>query len=237
MFIFKNKKLFTLVFLILFLIDFWTKKNMPLDYRYVTKGALYFSLLLFFIVNKKGIAKNLYVVVGLILCFIGEMFVINIDYAGQEFVFYGMVCIALSKSSLCLKVANKNDFKFSELIPITIIYGFTLVIIFGFILSNLKGFFIPVLLYYIISLITGLFVYLRKGLYSARSFYLVVLGCLLYFVGENVSSISLFTEKLTNDFFMLNYVLVVWGLYFVVLGILFEKDPVNRSKESSEYLM
>ncbi|OIQ28327.1 MAG: hypothetical protein BM564_09660 [Bacteroidetes bacterium MedPE-SWsnd-G2] len=165
------------------------------------------------------------------------MFLINIDYAGKLLVFFGMLCIVLSKICLCLKMANKRDFKFSELIPLAIIYGFILIIIFGLILNNLKEFFIPVLLYYIFSLITGLFVYLRKGVFSTRSFFTVLFGAVLYFIGENISAISLFTNKLSRDFYLLNYVGVIWGMYFVVIGIFFEKDSINKNLETEEYLM
>ena len=210
---------------------------MPINYRYLTKGALLMCLLLFFLLNKKGITKNLYVVLSLVFIFFAEMFLINIDYAGKLLVFFGMLCIVLSKICLCLKMANKRDFKFSELIPLAIIYGFILIIIFGLILNNLKEFFIPVLLYYIFSLITGLFVYLRKGVFSTRSFFTVLFGAVLYFIGENISAISLFTNKLSRDFYLLNYVGVIWGMYFVVIGIFFEKDSINKNLETEEYLM
>jgi len=225
--LFKNKTYFFVLFTVILLLDIIVKiclENFP--YRYISKPLVLLLLITFYLINNKGPRKNkfLYVLLGLIVFLIGDIFVIN--HTNKVFFICSMLLFSLGKLLYCLNFSNVKEFNLSRLIPFLLFCFIFIVVIFRLVYENLGSYFIPVMSYFFISLLLALFSFLRKNATTITSYRIVFLGILFFLVSETVMVIKTFYHEIIFQDFI---VMFTYGFaqYFIITGLLLEYKMNN----------
>lgn len=168
-------------------------------------------------------------IIALISFFIGDILIIN--HTNIVFIGLGLFFFSIGKICFSLKFSHKHDFKVSRLIPFTlVIFGYVIFLI-GFLFDSLKGFLVPALLSFFLTMLMFQFAYLRKGIFNKKSYYNVLFGIVLYMVSEGLMAIKTFKmDIIFQDFLIM--MLYGAGMYFIVYGIIKEKDNDQHFADS-----
>lgn len=232
--IFSNHKQFAWLFFSMLIIVLIVKLNLPpFPYRLITKPVLLILLIIYFITNKKGKnkSKHLWMCLALLSFLIGDILIIN--HQNVIFLSLSLVVFSLGKIFFTLKFSHKQDFKVSRLIPFTILIFFYIVLLIGFLINNLKSFFIPALASFFLTLLMFQFAYLRKDVFNKKSYLSVLFGIFLYTSSEAIMAIKTFRLDLPFQEFLIMLFYGV-GLYFVVYGVVNEKEEEHDLLEKQE---
>ncbi|APX99823.1 lysoplasmalogenase [Lacinutrix venerupis] len=226
-FIFKYPFRFTIIYLILYILDaFFKNSDVLYSCRYVSKILLSSSLLVFYLYNtkQKDSNKKKLVITALSLFILGDFFFIRgNDNNIIHFVIAGIL-FAIAKIFYSIRFLNNKDFKISKLVPF-LLFCFTYMSVIMFLVySNLGGFFIPFLIYLFVAMLLMQFAFLRKEEVNSKSFWLVMVGVVAFMFADSINMLKMFYNpliaynKLTIMFF---YCL---AQYLIVFGILKEVD-------------
>jgi len=221
--LFKNTTYFTILYFTIFLIDTIVKVNLePFPLRYITKGCLVVTLILYFFFNEKEVSvKNRNLIFGALICFIiGDLFIIA--SANKLFLVFGVVLFAAAKVLYGIRFSNKKDFNIFKLIPFLLFCFTYMSVVMLLVYNKLGSYFIPVLLYLFIVMLTAQFAYLRKGEVNAISYWLVFVGVVLSMFSD---SITILKEFYNPEFAYNQYTIMLFygtSQYFIVLGLVKE---------------
>ncbi len=221
--IFKNTRYFTLLFFVILFIDIFVKLYCPVQYRYISKPWVVSLLFIYFYINKKKKyrKKNLWVFLALISFFLGDLVIIK--HTDIIFLSMSLLFFSIGKIFFCLKFSHKRDFNILRLVPFSIIMFTYTVFLISVLFKSLKAFFVPALFSFFLTLLMFQFAYLRKGVFSKKSYLYVFLGVLFYVFSESIMAIKTFKQDLPFQDFL---IMMFYGtsLYFIVLGIVKEKQ-------------
>jgi len=220
----KTEKSFTLLFVFVLLLDLVCSSSDSLSqFRYITKPAILTSLIIYFLAKNKGLssfAKNL-TLLALVLSLIGDI-LLMFDNGSPNFFIAGLGSFLLAHIMYALVFLKKGkpNKRIWIFLSVLILYGFGL---FYMIKDGLGNMLIPVLLYImaIFSMATAAFV--RKESVLNTSFYLVLIGALLFMLSDSLIAVDKFYKpfQLSNLSIMLTYGI---AQLLIVFGILKQQD-------------
>ncbi|WP_452599894.1 lysoplasmalogenase family protein [Pontimicrobium sp. MEBiC01747] len=226
--LFKNFWCFSVLYIVLLIIDSYIKVNMEaFPYRYITKTLLIFSLIVFFIVNEKKekLTKVSIVILALLSFTIGDVFLINSE-SSVMFVI-GSVFFALGKILYAIRFSNKEDFNILKLIPFLLFCFVYMCSLMMLVYNNLGDYFIFLLMYLFIVMILAQFAYLRKNEVNKISYWLVLVGVILSMFSDSLTILKQFYD----NSIAYNHITIMlfYGMsqYFIVLGIVKERKKLN----------
>ncbi|WP_397363133.1 lysoplasmalogenase family protein [Olleya sp. R77988] len=231
--IFKNTLVFSIVYILLYLLDSFFKNSETLfSCRYISKTLLSLSLLAYYLINtkQKDKHKKRLVVVALCCFILGDVFFITGNNGNVlHFIFASSLFIA-AKVCYSLRFLNNEDFKITKLIPFLLFCFLYMSIIMTIVYNNLGSFFIPLLLYLFVVMLLMQFAYLRKSEVNNKSFWLVIIGVVFSMVADNIDILKMFYDpsiaynKITVMFFH--------GLsqYLIIMGVLEESNKTEIVK-------
>ena len=230
LYIFKNRKWFTLLFFTILIIDILVKLNLSsFPYRYFSKPFVVFSLIVYYYLNNKEKDKKQkkWVFLSLIVFLIGDLIIINHD----NFIFLAisMVCFSLAKVFLSLRFSHKHDFNIMRLIPLSILmFAYTIFIV-SMVYQNLGDFFAPAITCFFLSLLLFQFAILRRGIVDRVSYLYVLIGVIFFILSESMMAIKTFNTALPYQDVL---IMLFYGsaLYLIVMGIVSEKKLMKEEQ-------
>ena len=230
MFIFKNKRFFTIFYFSILTIDLIVKLNLEtIPFRLITKPSIVLSLLIYYLLNKKekGKKKFLFMILALSFFMLGDLFFI---FNGTSVLFaLGMSCFVIGKLFYAFRFSNENDFKLIKLLPLLIFCFTYILIILSIVYDNLGTYFFPALLYLFVAMLVLQFTHLRKSEVDRRSYLIVGLGVFCSVFADSISVLHTFYSN--GIFYEEISVILFYGIsqYLIVMGILEEKVKKDNS--------
>lgn len=220
----KALKIFTIVFAVITLGELISSNYNGYEYlHYYFKPAIVTSLMLFFWSQSKKIKKGLRMLFTFALVFslIGDILLMFVDRS-TNFFLCGLVSFLIAHLIYVLGFGKQRNKTVKPLgfIVFLLIYAAGL---FYLLLDGLKEMLIPVVIYMLVILSMATMAYLRKGMVSNRSYYLVLIGAILFLVSDSILALNKFYEPqlYSSISIMLTYAL---AQYFIVIGILKESE-------------
>lgn len=227
---FKNLTQFTFIYFLVLAIDILVKLYGPIEYRYFSKPFLIPLLLLYYYHNKETHNKRgqLWVFLALTSFLIGDILIIN--HLNQVSLAASLLFFTLGKLFFSLKFIHKEDFNVVRLIPFSILLFAYIFLLVGFVYQDLNVFFSAAIISFFFTLVIFQFAFLRKGVYSSRSYYYVFFGVLLFLVSESIMAIKTFKQNIPYQDFL---IMLAYGssIYLITTGIVFEKDAVGDNEK------
>lgn len=227
---FKNLTQFTFIYFLVLAIDILVKLYGPIEYRYFSKPFLIPLLLLYYYHNKETHNKRgqLWVFLALTSFLIGDILIIN--HLNQVSLAASLLFFTLGKLFFSLKFIHKEDFNVVRLIPFSILLFAYIFLLVGFVYQDLNVFFLAAIFSFFFTLVIFQFAFLRKGVYSSRSYYYVFFGVLLFLVSESIMAIKTFKQNIPYQDFL---IMLAYGssIYLITMGIVFEKDTVGDNEK------
>lgn len=217
--LFKNTKLFSIVFFIFLLTDILIKVYLEVyPYRYISKPTIILLLTGFYFSNQLELnsKKNRYTIVALFFFLLGDIFFINTTI--DKPVMITMLFYGIGKIFYSLRFSNTKDFKIKELMPLVVISFIFIWIIYSVVYDNLGEYLIPMLIYVFITLLMTQIAFLRKKAVDYKSFLLVFLGILMILGPETVMALKMFYSNIAfqDVIIMAGYGI---GQYLIIIGI------------------
>ena len=231
--IFKNKNIFSLVFLVVLIIDIVIKTTQDVCvYRFVSKVSLTVLLLAYYIINHKEVfyIKSFFMISALSFFLIGDVFLIL--YEVELYYLFGIFCFAIGKLFYVFRFANQRDFKIKNILPVILFcFSFMLIILY-LINDNLNNYFFPTLVYLFAVTMFVIFAFLRKGEVSNESYYLVIIGVILSLFADSIAALSSFYNSAIP--FQAITIMLFYGVsqLLVVLGVVQGNSPKDVLVES-----
>ncbi|MEO8934610.1 MAG: lysoplasmalogenase family protein [Xanthomarina sp.] len=220
---------FTLIYFLILTIDITVKLYGSIGFRYFSKPLLILFLLIFYNQQKETQTKKdqLWVFLALSSFLIGDILVIN--HIERVFLSASLFFFTLGKIFFSIKFLHKEDFNVVRLIPFSILLFTYIFLLIGFVYEDLSLFFLAAIISFFFTLVIFQFAFLRKGVFSLKSYYYVFFGVLLYLVSESIMAIKTFKEPIPYQDFL---IMMAYGssIYLIIMGILFEKDGVELKK-------
>ncbi|MFV0571431.1 MAG: lysoplasmalogenase family protein [Xanthomarina gelatinilytica] len=227
---FKNHKQFTFIYFLVLAIDITVKLCYPIELRYFSKSMLIPLLLIFYYQNKEANNRRdqLWVFLALTSFLIGDVLIIN--HLNQVSLAASLLFFTLGKLFFSLKFIHKEDFNVVRLIPFSILLFAYIFLLVGFVYQDLNVFFSAAIVSFFFTLVIFQFAFLRKGVYSSRSYYYVFFGVLLFLVSESIMAIKTFKQNIPYQDFL---IMLAYGtsIYLITMGIVFEKDAVGDNEK------
>ncbi len=193
------------------------------QFRYITKPVILTSLIIYFLVSNKGLHSNTknFTLLALVLSLLGDI-LLMFDNGSPNFFIAGLGSFLLAHIMYAFVFLKKGKTHKGIWIFLSVLmlYGIGL---FYLIKDGLGNMLIPVLLYVlaIFSMATAAFA--RKERVVNISFYLVLIGALLFMLSDSFIAVDKFYKPLpfSNISIMLTYGI---AQLFIVLGILKQSD-------------
>ena len=224
--IFKNIRVFTILYLVLFLVDFSIKNNPDyhFPFRYISKSLLLLSLLLLYAINvREKNPKKRNLVFAALSCFlIGDIFLIGGDNIVQFVI--GALFFSIAKIFYTLRFTNNKDFKIIKLLPFLLFCFIYMSVIISIVYNNLVAFFFPTLFYLFIVMLLAQFAYLRKAEVNNLSYWLVLVGVICSMFSDSINTLKMFYDY---DIAYNNFtIMFFYGIsqYLILVGILQEHN-------------
>ncbi|MCX7549131.1 lysoplasmalogenase family protein [Xanthomarina sp. F1114] len=223
---FKNTRQFTLLYFFLLTLDIVVKLTCPIAFRFATKPLLVLALLLFYFQHRESQTNKdqLWVFLALGSFLIGDILIIN--HINPIFLSASIVAFTLGKIFFSIKFIHKEDFNVARLIPFSMLlfaYIFGLVTL---VYEGLESYFAIAIISFFFTLVILQFAFLRKSVFSLKSYYYVFIGVLFYLISESIMAIKTFKQDLPFQEF---FIMLTYGaaIYFIIMGIVFEKEGVE----------
>lgn len=230
--IFKSRGVFSLVFLIILIIDIIVKNTLDVSvYRFISKISLPVLLISFYILNQKEAfkIKKYFMITALSFFLIGDIFFIL--YEVELYYILGIIFFSLGKVFYVFKFSNQKEFKLGKLLPV-VFFCFTFMFIMLYLINdNLNNYFFPTLVYLFTVTMFVIFAFLRRGLVNNTSFFLVLIGVFLSLIADSIAALSSFYSSSAIPY-QESTVMLFYGVsqLFIVLGVLKETACNNRIK-------
>ena len=220
----KTERSFSLLFLFVLLLDLVCSSSQDLSpFRHITKPAILTSLIIYFLVNQRGLSSftRSFSLLALTLSLLGDV-LLMLDEKNPNFFVAGLgsFLVAHIMYTMVFLKKSKADRRIWLFLLVLAIYGLGL---FYFIKDSLGLMLIPVLCYIIaiFSMVTA--AYSRRGRVSRPSFYLVIIGAILFLLSDSMIAI----DKFLHPFSFSNIgIMLTYGIaqFLIVLGILKQNE-------------
>lgn len=216
----KNQKLFTFVFILILIAELITGNSTSLNaIHYYTKPALLILLLNFFWVNSRHLTSKTRNTMFLALFFslLGDvllLFVTNSHY----FFIAGLFAFLLAHIFYIVVFLFKKN-KDNNLLPFVFVILFIASGLYSIIRPGLATMQIPVSIYILVISIMAITAFLRKGKVNKESYYLVLIGAILFMLSDSILALNKFYRPLafSHISIMLTYALAQLAIVFGIL--------------------
>ena len=221
----KSRNAFFLFFIIVLIIDISIKINYEIiNLRFISKSILSILLMIYFFVYNRELLKIkwFFMIMALLFFLIGDIFFIL--YEIELYYIFGIFSFTFGKLFYIFRFSNQNDFKFKQLLPVLFLCFSLMITVLFLINDNLNNFFFPTLLYLFIVTLLFVFTFLRKGMVSKKSYYMVFLGVILSLFSDFLTALSSFYVEIPYNGIG---IMLFYGLsqLFIVFGIVEETNP------------
>lgn len=220
----KFEKSFTILFFVIVIIELFSRSLSALSsLHYISKPLILISLILFFYLKSEHLTiktKRL-VLLALVLSLIGDV-LLMFDYISPNYFITGLASFLLAHLFYILVFLDKRNSKNKPIvfIAILIIYTFSL---FYILKNELGALLLPVIIYVIAIFTMAITASLRKENVPKLSYYLVLIGALLFVISDSFLAINKFYTAVPSEHLI---VMSTYSLaqYCIVMGILKQKS-------------
>ena len=220
----KTEKQFSILFVIIVLIELLTGSTESLEYtHYLAKPAIVISLILLFAKTSESLPKPIkkLTLFALVFSLLGDVMLMFVD-TSEHFFTLGLVAFLTAHIMyvlVFLKHRNKQKSPFG-FIALLLIYAACL---FNFLKDGLGDMLIPVIVYMIIILAMATTAFLRKNNVNILSYGLVFFGAICFMISDSILALNKFYQPIpwSNVSIMVTYAL---AQYLIVIGILKLKE-------------
>ena len=223
--LFKGPKSFLVIFLCVLFIDLiFTNIDYLYEYRYATKIWIVITLGIHFYYNSSNLLQKERVLIftALFLSLIADIILITDNL---YFLVVGMLMFMLAKICYSIVYSFKAKFDIDRLLPFLAVTLLYCLFVIYFLYEGIGNLYIPVIGYIFISLIMTKMAYLRYKQVNDKSYYLVLLGAVIFMISETIMAFYNFYKPLPYTFTL---VILTYGLsqYFSIRGVILQ----NKSK-------
>lgn len=223
--LFKKKKLFSVIFLIVLFIDLvFTNIDYLYEYRYITKPWIVITLVIHFYWNSLHLLPKERLLVFLALAFslIADFILITDSMTS---LIIGMSMFILAKICYAILFSFRARFDIDRLLPFLAVVLLYCLFIIYFVYDGVGELFIPVLVYIFVTLTMAKMAYLRYNMVNKNSYYHVLAGAALFMISETIMGFYSFYEPLPYTY---TSVLLTYGLsqFFTIRGIILQNEKV-----------
>lgn len=217
---------FVVAYIIIVICDLICSSNEAyLDLRKITKPSILGSLIIFFLVHRKGLGISIFrlIILALLFSLVGDILLLFVKQS-QLFFIAGLVMFLLAHVMyilVFLKKYNKHK-KNKVFLILTIAYSVGL---FYLLYPGLGDMLIPVIVYMIVILLMSNASYLREKRVSQKSFLMVFIGSLFFMISDSILAFTMFYQPLSmsNVWIMTTYAI---AQLLIVCGILRQKNQI-----------
>ena len=220
----KFEKTFTALFIVIVLIELLSSTLSALSsFHNVAKPLILISLILFFYMQGKHLTNKTRSTMLFALTFslIGDI-LLMFDHISMNYFLAGLISFLLAHIMYILVFIKKKNTSLKPIpfIVILIIYALGL---FYLLMDGLGSMLIPVIVYIIIILTMAISAALRKGNVPILSYYLVLIGSLLFILSDSFIAINKFHTSIPSEHLLImsSYAL---AQYSIVMGVLRQKN-------------
>ena len=226
--IFKNKIYVSIFFFLVLAIDIYVKfTENPLPTRFFTKSLIICILFYYFILNRRQKqANDNYFYIGLLFFWMGDL--VLLLYENPILYIAGMSLFIIGKLFYTKRFSHQKDFDMSSLMPFFVVIFIYIVVIVLFVYDNLKDFFIPTIIYIFASMLMGLFAFLRKDSVNKKSFYLIMFAVVFGVCSDSTAVLQSFYDTELPYHQILVMLFYALFQYFIILGLVEEKEIENK---------
>tara|TARA_R110002050_G_scaffold193214_1_gene328108 strand:+ start:8790 stop:9461 length:672 start_codon:yes stop_codon:yes gene_type:complete len=213
------------VFILLVLLDLVTGYLHFQGLRQLTKPLILLSLILFFWIYGRQLAKKTYryILLALFFSLLGDIFLLY-DHLSPMYFMLGLVAFLLAHITYALVFLIQGKSILKRKMPLValllLVYGTTLFIILQDNLGTLK---IPVIIYILGILAMAITAYSRKDLVGPTSFKLVFIGAVLFILSDSILAINKFLITVPGSHILVMGTYAT-AQYLIVRGLLLSKD-------------
>lgn len=193
--------------------------------RGTTKPSILGSLIIFFLIHKKGLGISIFrlMILALLFSLAGDILLLFVIQS-QLFFIAGLVMFLLAHVMYILVFLKKHnkDKKNKIFLMLTVVYGIGL---FYLLYPGLGTMLIPVMVYMIVILVMSNASYLREKRVSQISYLMVFVGSLLFMTSDSILAFTMFYQPLpmSNIWIMATY---ATAQLLIVGGILRQKNQI-----------
>lgn len=191
----------------------------PGIWHYLTKPAILFSLLVFFIKNSSHLGKRTRsaMVCALLFSLLGDILLMFVKKSPLFFT-GGLAAFLIAHILFIVVFLKKKSLKHPYYMFMALLGGYALGL-FYLIKTNLGDMMAPVVLYIIVILAMALSAFLRRKNTTRLSYTLVLLGAVFFLISDSILALNKFYKPL---FYPQVSIMLTYGLaqFFITLGIL-----------------
>lgn len=223
--LFKKKKPFLVVFLIVLLVDLvFTNIDYLYDYRYITKPWIVITLALHFYYNCLHLLpkERLLVFLALALSLVADFILITDSIPS---LITGMSMFILAKICYTIIFSFKARFDIDRLLPFLAVVLLYCLFIIYYVYDGLGELVIPVVVYIFVTLTMAKMAYLRYNMVNKESYYFVMAGAIFFIISETIMGFYNFYKPLPYTY---TSVLLTYGLsqFFTIRGIILQNEKM-----------
>src|SRR5690606_10207720 len=223
--LFKKKKPFLVVFLVVLFVDIiFTNIDYLYEYRYATKPWIVITLAIHFYYNCLHLSQEERLLVFLALAFsLVADFILITD--NLTFLIVGMSMFILAKICYAILFSFKARFDIDRLLPFLAVVLMYCLFIMYYLYEGVGDLFVAVVVYIFVTLIVAKMAYLRYNMVNKKSYYFVMAGAVLFMISETIMAFYNFYKPLP---FTYTSVLLTYGLsqFFTIRGIILQNEKV-----------
>lgn len=189
------------------------------EFNYIAKPLVALSLMVFFLIQSKALAKSRRILIAMALVFsvFGDTLLLFVERSPHYFLL-GLVSFLIAHVLYVIAFLKDRN---STRKPYVFIVGLLVYALglFYLLKDGLNDMLVPVMVYMFVILSMATAAYLRKGNVTINSYLLVLIGAVFFMVSDSLLAINKFYESFTyaNISIMTTYAL---AQYCIVLGIL-----------------
>lgn len=222
--LFKEPKSFLVIFLCVLFIDLiFTNIDHLYKYRYATKLCVVISLMIHFFYNSSSLLKKERVLIFLALLFslIADAVLITDNLTS---LIVGMSLFIFAKICYIIVYYFNAQFDIDRLLAFLAVTLLYCLFIMYFLYDGIAKLLVPVVIYTLVSLIMTKMAYLRYKIVNNKSYYLVLMGAILFMISETIMAFYNFYIPLPYSYtlVMLTY---AFSQFFSIRGILLQNIP------------
>lgn len=213
------------VFILLVLLDLVTGYLHFYGLRQLTKPLILLSLILFFGIYGRQLAKKTYryILLALFFSLLGDIFLLY-DHLSPMYFMLGLIAFLLAHITYALVFLIQGKSILKKKMPLVaillLVYGTTLFIILQDNLGTLK---IPVIIYILGILAMAITAYSRKDQVGPTSFKLVFIGAVFFILSDSILAINKFLITVPGSHILVMGTYAT-AQYLIVRGLLANKD-------------
>ena len=217
----KKTKLFSFIFLIVFITQLYAESTDNTELRYFSKPLIVLILLAWiFVATKLANSFHKRIFAGLVFAFIGDVLLL-MQQSNPSFFIYGLVAFLLCHifyiSAFILDYKSKPSQKNPFLLWAVIVFAAFCAGLFLYLQPHLGAMKFPVLIYALVISVMAIMAVSRYGRVNPFSFEIIFYGAVFFLFSDSMLAYNKFVEPLPHAglVIMASYML---AQYFIVLG-------------------